>query len=323
MCRNRKLIAFKERQRRSEKLVLMVGSQKARQIEEERDEKRGEKRDYEAEYAIFMARHEDRLREKVVNALWRREDGVLIRGNPVFHSARDMATVANETKNSVTPRDVDRMTVGTTTAFYLVVAPSLGGRRGVYTTWASAQRVSENVTRGGATKYNTWDECLPAWHTCCDEGEHDHPARPTLLSVQAAPSTPATPRASRAAATPNTLPRQRTATTSLAPISSLSLSPSTASSLSASPSSTISPAADVGESGHTPALDYLSMNYTVRGSGAVHTSLDAALDDFRQAGAAGDATLFMTEDPRIASNVAAGLSPQRPIVWLQISSGNS
>ncbi|KAJ7860552.1 hypothetical protein B0H14DRAFT_3445953 [Mycena olivaceomarginata] len=63
----------------------------------------------------------------------------------------------------------------TARAFYLVTGPAAAENRGVYTSWASAQRVSENIPRGGATNFATWDQCLPVWHSCCDAGDHDHP----------------------------------------------------------------------------------------------------------------------------------------------------
>ncbi|KAJ6514827.1 hypothetical protein C8R47DRAFT_1088801 [Mycena vitilis] len=87
---------------------------------------------------------------------------------------------------------------------YLVTSPQAkapGG--GVYPSWEPAQRVSEGVTRGGAVKYNSYNLSLPAWHDCCDVGEHNYPANPQSgqsapipapTVTPAPPATPVTPR---------------------------------------------------------------------------------------------------------------------------------
>lgn len=46
--------------------------------------------------------------------------------------------------------------------------------------------------------------------------------------------------------------------------------------------------------------------YAVRGSGAIHTSLEDALADFKAAAAKGPATLHTTDNPQVATYVAAG-----------------
>ncbi|KAJ6472764.1 hypothetical protein C8R47DRAFT_1199901 [Mycena vitilis] len=87
---------------------------------------------------------------------------------------------------------------------YLVTIPQAKAPgRGVYPSWEPAQRVSEGVTRGGAVKYDSYNLSLPAWHDCCDAGEHDHPANPQSgqsapipapTVTPAPPATPVTPR---------------------------------------------------------------------------------------------------------------------------------
>ncbi|KAF7372462.1 hypothetical protein MVEN_00107800 [Mycena venus] len=81
-------------------------------------------------------------------------------------------------------------TKDTVRAFDLVTSPAEAEKRGTYTSWASVQRVCENIPRGGATRFATRDECLLAWHSCCDAGEHDHPAPQIVRSVQAAAAFP-------------------------------------------------------------------------------------------------------------------------------------
>lgn len=46
--------------------------------------------------------------------------------------------------------------------------------------------------------------------------------------------------------------------------------------------------------------------YAVRGSGTLHSSLDAAITDFKAAAAQGEATLCTTNNPRVAAYFAAG-----------------
>ncbi|KAJ6477707.1 hypothetical protein C8R45DRAFT_934361 [Mycena sanguinolenta] len=57
------------------------------------------------------------------------------------------------------------------------------------------------------------------------------------------------------------------------------------------------------------ALPATTLNYTVLGSETVHTTLEPALADLRQAGAAGAATLYMTDNAVVASHVATGVAP--------------
>ncbi|KAJ7315634.1 hypothetical protein DFH08DRAFT_971979 [Mycena albidolilacea] len=71
-------------------------------------------------------------------------------------------------------------TKATAKVFYLVTSPAAGSKRGVYPSWTSAQRASEGKARGGAVKFMSWDDCLPAWHACCDAGEHEHDTLPPL-----------------------------------------------------------------------------------------------------------------------------------------------
>ncbi|KAJ7351595.1 hypothetical protein DFH08DRAFT_957896 [Mycena albidolilacea] len=154
-------------------------------------------------------------------------------------------------------------TKATAKVFYLVTSPAAGSKRSVYPSWTSAQRASEGKARGGAVKFTAWDDRLPAWHACCDAGEHEHDALP--------PRTPTPP------TIPTRLPR-------------------------AAPSS-IPP----------------SPTYAVRGSGAIHSSLDAALADFQAAATRGPATLYTAEDPRVAAHVAAGRSPEDAIALVSRS----
>ncbi|KAJ7358051.1 hypothetical protein DFH08DRAFT_953248 [Mycena albidolilacea] len=154
-------------------------------------------------------------------------------------------------------------TKATAKVFYLVTSPAAGSKRGVYPSWTSAQRASEGKARGGTVKFTAWDDCLPAWHACCDAGEHEHDTLP--------PHTPTPP------TTPTRLPR-------------------------AAPSS-VPP----------------SPTYAVRGSGAIHSSLDAALADFQAAATRGPATLYTVEDPRVAAHVAAGRSPEDAIALVSWS----
>ncbi|KAJ7192984.1 hypothetical protein GGX14DRAFT_577646 [Mycena pura] len=206
-------------------------------------------------------------------------------------------------------------TQANTKTFYLVTSPAAGAKRGAYPSWVSAQRVAESIVRGGAVKYTSWQACLSAWHACCDAGEHDHPSSldaaqsAQLAPVEAGP--PATPRAhphpveSRLAAVP--LLTQGSMTPGIPRGSAV-------------PSPTL-------RTPHTPCAPCTvqatalsstpSATYAVRGSSVMHSSLNAALDDFRAAGAARPVTLCTTDDPRIAAYFAAGHSLQEATALAQ------
>ncbi|KAF8168864.1 hypothetical protein K438DRAFT_2064374 [Mycena galopus ATCC 62051] len=233
------------------------------------------------------------------------------------------------------------------TSFYLVSSPAALDNRGIYTSWSSAQRICENIPRGGTTKFSSWEACLPVWHACCDAGEHSHPSSPTIPACLESPRTPkALAHSSTAARTPRT------------PTTATSASPSTVSLLSAtgatfsfhrfapanscrapphpfdeegcdrnfvpgsrSPSPLPLEPLRCGPTTLSPALDLplnATQTYVVRGSGAIHTSLDDALADFTIAAARGQATLCATDNPRIATHVAAGhtLEEARALVCL-------
>ncbi|KAJ7885445.1 hypothetical protein B0H13DRAFT_1889563 [Mycena leptocephala] len=66
-----------------------------------------------------------------------------------------------------------------TVSCYLVTSPAAEEARGVYAEWTNAQRVSEAISRGGAPKYSCYNDTIPAWHACCDAGEHAHAKKPS------------------------------------------------------------------------------------------------------------------------------------------------
>ncbi|KAJ6494100.1 hypothetical protein C8R47DRAFT_1213769 [Mycena vitilis] len=176
-----------------------------------------------------------------------------------------------------------------TSKVYLVTSPQAKAPgRGLYPNWETAQRVSEGVGRGGAVKYNNYDESLPAWRDCCDAGEHDHPANPDSSPSgppTLAPSTaPAAPPA--VAASPST-PRRR------APVG-----PST-SNVRLTPKSRAPAHAAI----HQPAP-----RYAISGTGIVYTDLNDALEQFERVAASRPATFLTTEDSRYAAHFAAGHS---------------
>ncbi|KAJ7811113.1 hypothetical protein B0H13DRAFT_2384155 [Mycena leptocephala] len=164
---------------------------------------------------------------------------------------------------------------------YLVVGPAAKEARGVYAEWTNAQRASEAISRGGAPKYNCYNDTIPAWHACCEAGEHAHAQKPSA----SAPMAPITPPA-RNPTTPSRAPR--------VPAVGSSLRTPTASHVLAPP--------------RTPPRvgPTLPVRYAVGGGGAVRTSLSEALQDLEMVAATGHATLITTQDTRYAVHIAAG-----------------
>ncbi|KAJ6486640.1 hypothetical protein C8R45DRAFT_930275 [Mycena sanguinolenta] len=167
-------------------------------------------------------------------------------------------------------------TQATATAFYLVLNATQSEKCGVYTSSTSAAKA------GRVMKYASWDECLLAWHAYCDSGKHDHPSR-RVLSTDSSPSKPSSTRAHTALASNLTTPQCIPVFTHHPP----TRNPVSASSL---------------------ALPATALNYTVLGGRTIHTTLEPTLADLRQAGAAGAATLYMTDNAVVASHVAAGVA---------------
>ncbi|KAJ6459373.1 hypothetical protein C8R47DRAFT_1226664 [Mycena vitilis] len=165
---------------------------------------------------------------------------------------------------------------------YLVTSPQAKAPgRGVYPSWEPAQRVSEGVTRGGAVKYDSYNLSLPAWHDCCDAGEHDHPANPQSgqsapipapTVAPAPPATPVTPR--RACPVFSATPKCRAPAPAAIPQLAAAAAP----------------------------------RYAISGTGIVYTDLNDALDHFERVAASRPATFLTTEDSRYAAHFAAGHS---------------
>lgn len=238
------------------------------------------------------------------------------------------------------------VTQASATGFYLVSSPLAGDKRGVYTSWwvwwqffrlfvahpdlrSSAQRVSENISRGGATKYSTWEACLPAWHACCDAGEHAHPCLPIPATpvLQQPPVTPTMDRSLRRDSRSTTLGAagrsqspgivstpQRPRTPLTSPLAARTPAPVSSAGLHHLLPAVSSPGPRAHSEPLLPAGSSAPMrSYVVQGRGTIYTSLEAALVDFRAAGAAGPATLYTTDDAAIAWNVAMGRSPEEAI----------
>ncbi|KAF8187252.1 hypothetical protein K438DRAFT_1764883 [Mycena galopus ATCC 62051] len=168
-------------------------------------------------------------------------------------------------------------------------------------------------------KFSSREACLPVWHACCDAVEHAHPLSPTIPACLEPPRTPKTQaHCSTAARTPThshychfgvsqhsstALPTRTpaelhpTLLTKRGVTETLSLVVDHLPPLPWSPSRTLPPAIDLSLKA--------TQTYVVRGSGAIHTSLDNALADFNIAAAWGQATLCATDNPRIATHVAA------------------
>ncbi|KAF8205148.1 hypothetical protein K438DRAFT_2096189 [Mycena galopus ATCC 62051] len=51
----------------------------------------------------------------------------------------------------------------------------------------------EYIPWGGATRYSSWEACLPAWHACYGAGEHTHPASPATSVCLQPPQMPMSP----------------------------------------------------------------------------------------------------------------------------------
>ncbi|KAJ6448965.1 hypothetical protein C8R47DRAFT_1084861 [Mycena vitilis] len=168
---------------------------------------------------------------------------------------------------------------------YLVTSPQAKAPgRGVYPSWEPAQRVSEGVTRGGAVKYDSYNLSLPAWHDCCDAGEHDHPANPQSGQSAPIPAPMATPVAPVLPATPVT-PRRS------CPVAS-----ATPKSRAPAPAAALQRAA------------VAALRYAISGTGIVYTDLTDALDHFERVAASRPTTFLTTEDSRYAAHFAAGHS---------------
>ncbi|KAJ6482200.1 hypothetical protein C8R47DRAFT_1073764 [Mycena vitilis] len=156
--------------------------------------------------------------------------------------------------------------------------------RGVYPSWEPAQRVSEGVTRGGAVKYDSYNLSLPAWHDCCDAGEHDHPANPQSRQSAPIPAPMATPVAPVLPATPVT-PRRSCPEASATP-------------KSRAPAPAAAPQ-------HAAVA---ALRYAISGTGIVYTDLTDALDHFERVATSWPTTFLTTEDSRYAAHFAGALA---------------
>ncbi|KAF8193184.1 hypothetical protein K438DRAFT_1969671 [Mycena galopus ATCC 62051] len=207
------------------------------------------------------------------------------------------------------------------TSFYLVSGLAALDNHGIYT--SCAQCVCENMPRGDATKFSSWEACLPVWHACCNAGKHAHPSSPTIPAYLEPPRTPKTQaHCTTAARTPCT----PTTATSASPTTVLTLS-ATGATFSvhhfAHANPCQAPPHPLDQEGcrqkfiPDPPLN-TTQTYVVRGSGAIHTSLDDALADFNIAAARGQATLCAMDNPWVATHVAAGhtLEEARALVCL-------
>ncbi|KAJ7438841.1 hypothetical protein B0H11DRAFT_2254346 [Mycena galericulata] len=92
---------------------------------------------------------------------------------------------------------------------------------GVYASWHSAEAEYSGVSNAALKGFTDWRLLRSAWHARCDLGEHDHPARLTLVDTAPAPVLPAqaSPRwtPSQPAATPGHI-RQAPRTLSPTPV---------------------------------------------------------------------------------------------------------
>lgn len=217
----------------------------------------------------------------------------------------------------------------------------------------SAQRVSEGVSRGGAVRYDTWQECVRSWHSACDAGDHDHtpqesgvdqpipppptcPTPTTPVRVRATTSSvPATPTRHGHAVPenfrnlPGSLQRRaiiiaasspdfqdatrqfaagRAAQAMLSQEQVPPVPPVPSMPSMTSPSSFRASAASTAATTGLPSSDDLPPVYALRGGHVIHNNLAAAIDDFEAAGRLGPATLCVAYSPRVAANVARGLT---------------
>ncbi|KAJ6543312.1 hypothetical protein B0H10DRAFT_1970455 [Mycena sp. CBHHK59/15] len=268
-ARNKERTLWRQRLRREEESYKKLGGEKFRV----QQRKLHERRDYEAEWETHKAQQQAEICTRVADAFSQQPGRCL----PPFHEEQGI------TKEN-------------TTACYLVTSPhAKPPGRGVYPSWPSVQRVAENVGHGGGTKYSTYEQCLPAWWAGCDAGDDDHPPAPRtpppsrIYALYSAPShMPMT-----AARTPMTAPR--TQTTTPRPPPPAPRTPTTA---------PCQPATYLRTTPRTPTVSLAI--YAVRGSGTLHSSLDAAITDFKAAAAQGKATLCTTNNPCVAAYFAAG-----------------
>ncbi|KAJ7430043.1 hypothetical protein B0H11DRAFT_1943777 [Mycena galericulata] len=277
-ARKRDFLAWQKRLQRSEASKGKLGGRKVNE------------RDYEAEFAIYQAKRrlecQDKIREKVVDAMWL-----------PWHFDLSSPSTMSSSFYCIPPFHGDPgVTKETANVFYLVTSPAAKGARGIYTSWSSAQRVSERIPRGGSERFSTYKLCLPPWRACCDAGEHEHPSRLSPSASQATASAPAThlPPSLTSPSTPTHRGQEGRAAAS---------TPSSLTKVS-----TRAPATSPGPSPPytVPSSALLATYAAVRGSGVVHNSLDAALSDFQRISSSQEASLCTTESARVAALVAAG-----------------
>ncbi|KAF8140838.1 hypothetical protein K438DRAFT_1785305 [Mycena galopus ATCC 62051] len=161
--KNQNLLAFKKREKRKE-ANAQKGTKQGYQTEE--------KRDYALEYALWTHRKQDELQKKVSDALWRDKDGIFGGNSGIV---KDFQWHGWHTP------------LPWTTAVSTPFALKETQKR------SSAQWMSEYIPWGGATRYSSWEACLPAWHACYDAGEHTHPASPATSVCLQPPQMPMSP----------------------------------------------------------------------------------------------------------------------------------
>ncbi|KAJ7640650.1 hypothetical protein B0H17DRAFT_1216495 [Mycena rosella] len=193
--------------------------------------------------------------------------------------------------------------------YYLVTSPQAKAPGpGVYPSWSSAQRVAENIPRGGGIRFSSYDACLPGWHACCDAGEHDHLPNPESLSRQSQPSSPSPVHRST-----QSRPAPVTPTKSLS-IARIPAAPaalgSPVPSYTAAPPTPVAPSTPMRTDPVEARLAAVrAVHYAVCGGGIVHSTLTPALAQYHALySSTGDATLFTSTDACHAAHVAIGHS---------------
>ncbi|KAJ7669102.1 hypothetical protein B0H17DRAFT_1142252 [Mycena rosella] len=245
-------------------------------------------RNYEVEWVIYQ----DKRREE----LQRRVAGAQLKEEVVMVEMVEMGEIYYDTYYCTPPFYHDpNLPAHSTQMFYLVASPQAKvPEPGVYPSWSSTQRVAEGIPHGGAVCFKSYNACLPAWHAGCD-----------LVSTTTQP-------------TPKDLAHRNLRLPRLchAPLKgrpNLRPPPNHGQSVGPPPHRLLCEAlpqpavpSDPFEA-HLEALHVL--HYIVRGSGVVHSTLNAALAKYTNLySSTGDATLFTTTNACHAAHVAAGQS---------------
>ncbi|KAJ7260012.1 hypothetical protein B0H12DRAFT_1231951 [Mycena haematopus] len=305
--KNRKFLAYKAREKRKEKAVQKLGPVEA----QKQAKRRAEKRDYALEYAVLMAKRQDEVQEKEMAY-------VELSANQLFASLVtnvDLDSILTLTMSSAfkcsPPFHPDPgATQASATAFYLVSSPLAGDKRGIPGPAPSVclrtfpVEALPSIAHGrpvylrGMRAVMLASTLTPACLSQPFQSPNSHRSPPPWTAPFGMIPTQRTWGCWIFAAAWHVPFRSHPCTSVLGRFPPLLPTVS-----SPGPRPLSEPLLPTSSSAPM-------RSYVVQGRGTIYTSLEAALVDFRAAGAAGSATLYMTDDTAVAWNVAMGRSPE-------------